>query len=117
MLIEQVDRVGAQPLQRRLNAAPDHLRAAVETTLAAFEVEAELGRDHDLVADRFQRLANELFVRERPVDLRGVEERDAALDRRADQGDAFLLWRNRREALAQTHAAEADRGDFKVRSE
>ena len=51
------------------------------------EVEAELRRDHDLVADRRERLADELLVRERAVDLRGVEERDAALDRRADERD------------------------------
>ena len=47
------------------------------------EVEAELRRDHDLVADGLERLADELLVRERPVHLRGVEERHAALDRGA----------------------------------
>ena len=51
------------------------------------DVQAELGGDHHLVADRGERLADELLVRERAVDLGGVEERDAALDGCADQGD------------------------------
>ena len=55
------------------------------------DVEAELGGDHDLVAHRLQRLADDLLVGERAVDLGGVEEGDAALDRRADQRDPFLL--------------------------
>ena len=49
---------------------------------AGLEIEPELGRDHDLVADGLERFADELFVRERPVDLRGVEERDAVARRR-----------------------------------
>ncbi len=51
------------------------------------DVEAELGGDHDLVAERRQRLADEFLVGERAVDLGGVEEGDAALDGRADQRD------------------------------
>src|SRR4051794_41904079 len=116
MLVEQVDRVGAQPLQRGLDAAPDPRRAAVEAAATALEVEAELGRDHDLVADRFERLADQLLVRERPVDLRGVEEADAALDRRPDQRDALLLRGDRRGALAGGPAAAGDRWDFEARS-
>ena len=40
-----------------------------------------------------QRLADHLLVGERAIDLGGVEEGDAALDRRADQRDALLLGR------------------------
>ena len=71
------------------------LGAAVEAAglTARSEVEAELGRDHDLVADGLERLADELFVGERAVDLRGVEEGDAALDGGADQRDHLLLVR------------------------
>ena len=56
--------------------------------LAVLDVEAELGGDHHLVADRRERLADQLLVGEGAVDLGGVEEGDAALDRRADQRDA-----------------------------
>ena len=47
------------------------------------ELEAELGRDHDLVAEGRERFADELFVRERAIDFGRVEERDAAIDRRS----------------------------------
>jgi hypothetical protein len=99
VLVEQVDVVRPEPLQRAVDARADGLGAAVEAVFAAAaeEVEAELGRDHDLVAHRFERLADEFFVRERPVHLRRVEERDPALDGVADQPDPVLLrreWRN-----------------------
>ena len=56
------------------------------------EVEAELGGDHDLVADRGERLAHQLLVDERPVDLGGVEEGDAALDGGPDAGRSSRRW-------------------------
>ena len=84
--------------------------------VAAGEVEAELGRDHDLLANRLESFAHELFVRERAVDLCGVEERDAALDGRADQRDHLLWVGEGRETRAHTHAAEAERRDFEVAS-
>ena len=59
--------------------------------LAAFDLEAELRRDHDAIANRRERFADELFVRERPVHFGGVEERDAAVDGRADEPNARLL--------------------------
>jgi hypothetical protein len=64
VLVEQVDPVGAQPPQRVVYARADCLRAAVEPGLAAGaeEVEAELGRDHDLLAYGFERLADQLLV-------------------------------------------------------
>ena len=105
-------------LSELFDAAPDRLRAAVDAAgLARRELEAELGRDHDLVADRLERLADELLVRERAVDLRGVEERDAAVDRGPEQRDHLLRLRERREAGAHAHAAEAERRDLEVQSE
>ena len=49
------------------------------TAFARFEidVETELGADHDLIADRFERLANQLLVHKRAVSLRRVEKGDA----------------------------------------
>ena len=38
------------------------------------DVEAELGRDHDAIAERSQSFADDLLVLERPIDLGGVEE-------------------------------------------
>ena len=53
-----------EPPQRIVDAAPDRLRAAVGAARLrrSIEVEAELGRDHDLVANRLERLADELLV-------------------------------------------------------
>src|SRR3989441_6538859 len=76
--------------------------------------EAELGGDRHAPAEGNERLAQELFVRERAVDLGGVEECDAAFDRRADQRDHLLLVRRRTVAKAHSHAAEADGRDLEI---
>jgi hypothetical protein len=44
----------------------------------AFDVVAELGGDGDLVADRCERLSDELLAPVWSVNLGGVEERDAS---------------------------------------
>ena len=105
--------MSVRSLQRALDAAPDRLGAAVEAgRRAGLEIESELGRDHDLVAHGLERFADELFVRERPVDLRGVEEGDATFDCGAGEGDHLPAVGNRQVALAHAHAAEADRRYF-----
>ena len=47
--------------------------------LAVLELEAELRRDHHLIAHGLERFADELFVRERPVRFGGIEERHATV--------------------------------------
>ena len=69
MLVEQIDGVDLEALERALDDVCDVLRPA-----------AELGCDHDLVAHRRQGFAHEFFVRIRPVRLGRVEEGDAALE-------------------------------------
>ena len=57
--------VGPQPLERGLGDLPDVLGPAVQAALPGrlrIELEAELGGDHDLVAERRERLADELLV-------------------------------------------------------
>ena len=78
------------------------------------DLEPELRRDHDLIAERRQRFADELFVSEGAVDFGGVEERDAALDGGADQRDHLLLVHRRAIAEAHAHAAEAEGRDFQI---
>jgi hypothetical protein len=68
--------------------------------------EAELRGDLHLAAEGREGLAHELLVRERAVDFRGVEERDAVLDGGADHGDHRLPFRGRAVAGAHAHAAE-----------
>jgi hypothetical protein len=68
MLVIQIDNVGFQALQRRLSNLPDVRGAAVKTqTLmcCGIEVEAELGGNHHMVADRGKGFAHELFVDKR----------------------------------------------------
>ncbi len=108
VLVEQVDAVGLQALQGRVGHRPDALWPAVLAELRIAFSEPELGGDHDLVAYGRQGLAQQRLVGERPIGLGGVEEGDAALDRRAQQPHAVLGVRRRAVAEAQSHAAKAD---------
>ena len=81
-------RVDVEPLERGLRDVLDVLGPAVQARLFAVgDLEAKLGGDHHSVADRRECLADEFLVRERPVDLGGVEEGDAEVDGGPDQGD------------------------------
>ena len=109
VLVEEVDPIGLEPLQRRLRHLTNVRRPAVQPSLlAVVELEAELGGDHDLVAHWTKRLADQLFVRERSVGFGRVEERDAALEGRADDGNALGMARRLTVAEADPHAAEPD---------
>ena len=93
VLVVQVDACRPEPLQRRVGGLPDVLGAAGQARSArpsASKREPELGGDDDLVAERCEGFADEFLVDERAVDLGGVEEGDAALDRRPDQRDHLL---------------------------
>ena len=67
---------------------PDALRSAVQP-VRAVDLEAELGGDGDLVADRREGLADQFLVDVGAVDFRGVEERDASLVGVANHADAL----------------------------
>ncbi len=57
VLVEQIDDVGLQSLERGLGHLADALRPAVQAALLArrgIDIEAEFGRDHDLFADSAQ---------------------------------------------------------------
>ena len=118
VLIKEVDRVDPEPLERGLRDLLDVLRPAVEgrpsRTALRIGSEPELRRDDDASLEGFECLAHELFVRERPIDLGGVEERDAAFDGRPDQGNHLPLVGSRTEAEAHAHAAEPEGRDLEV---
>ena len=63
------------------------VHAAQVLARVGVDVPAEFGGDHHLASEGRQRLAEQCFIRERTVDLGGVEERDASLDRGPDQRD------------------------------
>ena len=86
VLVVQVDVVGAEPLQGTLDRDADVRRAAIEDAGAATGVrdEAELRRQHDLVAAALDGPADEFLVAEGAVDFGGVEVRDAQVHRPVD---------------------------------
>jgi soluble P-type ATPase len=74
--------------------------------------QAELRRKHDVVATLGQGAADELLVRQRAVDLRGVDEGDAQLKRPLDGADRLGLAAVRVEVVAgHRHRAEPDPRD------
>ena len=74
VLVEQVDRLDAEPPQLVLDHLPDALGPAVDAALAVRpEIKAELRGDDDLPAERLQRLADKALIGERAVDLGRVE--------------------------------------------
>jgi hypothetical protein len=93
VLVEQVDAVGAESLQRSLDDLPDVLRPAVHTDRLSvlMELEPEVGGDHHPIPNGCEGLAHQLLVRERPVRLGGVEEGDAQLRSGAEERDRLLL--------------------------
>ncbi len=116
VLVEEVDDVGFQALQRCFGDGADVFRPAVHAALAAVgtEVEAELRGDDDLVPDGAEGFAQQFLVLVRPVGFRRVEEGDAPIEGGADQLDRFLLLSGRTIAVAQAHASETESRDFET---
>ncbi len=81
---------------------------------AGTQVEAELGGDNNVFPERCQTLPDQLFVRERAIDLGGIKERDAASHRRSDESDHILLVWREAAMIIHSHAAETDRRNFKT---
>ena len=106
VLIEQIDGIDLEPLERGFGYLPDVLRPAVQTNLFSLgaEFESELGGYYHLAAEGRKRFAHKFFVCERSVGFSGVEEGDAAFDSLPNQGDHFLLVRRRTIAKAHSHA-------------
>jgi hypothetical protein len=117
VLVEEVDAVGAKALEHPLDGQLDMSRAAVEprAALAGLEVDvpAELGRDHDLVSEGRDALAEDALDLVGAVRLGRVEEGDAPLEGVPD--DAKHLGSARDGGLvgaAHVLDAEPDAGDL-----
>ncbi|MNR41790.1 hypothetical protein D3C85_1602270 [compost metagenome] len=70
-------------------------RTAVKHLTRLIAVEPKFGRNHYLIAHRGQRFAHHLFVDVRAVDFGGIEECDAAINRRTDEGNGLRFVRRR----------------------
>src|SRR5580692_12862632 len=112
MLVVEIDMVGLQALERFVADLLDVIGMAVEraplSTVVRIRLPAELGGNHDFVAERSEAFADEFFVDERAIHLGGVEESDAAIDASMKKLDHLLLVFRWTEAKAHAHGAEAD---------
>ncbi len=106
----EVDGVGAQPAQRRLDLGADAPRRGVSEHLAVAPCQADLGGDHDAVAQTTarQRLADDLLGATETVDRRGVDQRDALVERGLDRAHGIALVGAAPHPSADRPRAEAD---------
>ena len=107
MLVEEIDAVGLQSLQRLVCDDPDALGAAVKQAGTRITVlPTEFGRDHDLITERSNRLAQHFLILN-AVSLGGIKEGHAQVMGAADQGDSVAALSGSSIAERQPHAAEA----------
>ena len=92
-----LDRAGASAPLRSMSAAWALPRFSPDGTRVAMTI-----------ADGRQRFANELFIGKRTVHFGGIEERDASLDRIANQRNTGRAIRRLTVAGTERHAAQAD---------
>src|SRR6201995_5974459 len=82
MLVEQVDGIGAQPLERTLHDLSDVLGATVGAgplvSILRIRLKPELRRNDDVFSKWCQSLADKLFVRVGAIHLGSVEDGDTA---------------------------------------
>jgi hypothetical protein len=108
MVLVEVDVVGLEPAQARLDRPADVAAGATRLLLVAAHPRAELGGEHDLVPAALEDLAKE---RLRPaavaVGVGGVEQVDVLVDGGVDNGAGPLQV----QARAEVVAAEADHRD------
>ena len=118
VLIEQIDGIHFEALQRAFGNLLDVLWAAVQTYPSALaggiKLEPEFGSDHHFSAERSQGLAHKLFVLEGAVHFGGVEEGYAALHRGPEKSDHLLLICRRTVRRGRSHAAEPESRHFEI---
>ena len=83
MLVQQVDALHSESLERTLDCPLDLLGSATHRRcsrpiIAATQIEPELSGDHHFSTERRQGFAHKLFVQERAVDFGRIKECDAA---------------------------------------
>ncbi len=95
MLIKEIDVIGPQTLQASVRHTLDVFGPAIRPAAALarleIDVKAELCGDHNLVADRLERLAHQFFVRERSIGFGRIEMGDAKVISRTNQPDHLAL--------------------------
>jgi hypothetical protein len=110
VLVEEIDPIGLEPLQRSLSDLADVGRSTVQTRLLpTFKLEPELRRNDDPIANGRHRFAHDLLVGKWPVRFGGIKERDASIDGGANDRDTVFATGRLSVTKADAHAAEAQR--------
>ena len=109
----EIDIIGAEPAQRIAEKILDRLRPRVVADDLAVGAAQRAAFDHDegaIALAAFERVADQHFVVAHAVEIAGVDEGDAGLERRMDGGDGFGVFRRSVNAR-HAHAAESEGGD------
>ena len=113
VLVEEVDGINLESLQRGLGDVLDVIRPTVDAR-KRINVEPELGGYYHFRTEGGESFTHEFFVRERPVCFGGVEECNAVFDSRPNQRDHLLLVSSRAVTIAHPHAAEPHGRNFQI---
>src|ERR1022692_1498482 len=118
VLIEQIDGVGLESLERGLGDPLDVVWPAVQAHPTRRPVgtkfEPELRGGHHLSTERSEGFAHEFFVCERAVHFGGIEECDAAVHGCPEKRGHLLLVFGRTVRKAHSHAAEPESRNFQA---
>jgi hypothetical protein len=93
------------------------LGSTVAIAPVAVDLEAELGRDDNLIAKRLERFANDFFARVGAVNLGGIEKGDASFTGGTEDRNALITVRRRAVDAGEGHGAhtgfrDAERAEF-----
>jgi hypothetical protein len=107
----EVDPVGPEPAQRVLDLADDPATRVAALVGIVAHVAVNLRREHDVVAPPAgESLADDLLRLAARVDVGGVDEVDAGVERAVDDPDRVVVIRVA--PAAEHHRAQAERTDL-----
>jgi hypothetical protein len=100
-------------LSESLKVRPDQLLYGVAGR-AFVSPEPELSGDHNLIAYRSQRLADEKLIIPGAIAFRRIKVGAAALNGMADQSNGFFPIRGWSVTMVEAHASKANGGNFDI---
>ena len=116
VLVEQIDRLDPQPLERAFAGALDIGGGGIDPGHAVVVIaETELGRDHHRIALAANGTTDQFLIDQGAIDFGGVEQGHAQLNRAVDGRDALRLVCLTVHIPADTrhrHAAETECGNL-----
>jgi hypothetical protein len=107
----EVDALELQPAEALVAGCAEPLGSRVAHARLEAVAETALRRDDDAVRIRMERLGDDLLAPPRAVDVRRVDERDAELERAAQDANTFVR------VVDDAHRPEAHAADFEFAAE